>query len=258
MYPDLLKIPFFSELYIHSYGMMVAIGFLMGSVWVYFESRRLGENPDKGLDLIFYILVAAILGSRVVYVLVNEREEFLRNPLIIFKFWVGLVFYGGVFGALLVGGLYMRKHKMNFWKQVDIFAPAIPLGHFFGRIGCTLAGCCYGKPVLEPHWWTIIFPEHRHAVAPVGVPLYPTQLIEASLNLLIFLGLVIFRKHKRFEGQVFLTYLIIYGIVRSLIEELRGDAARGFVFGLVSTSQFVSILLILLAVIFYIVRWKKK
>ncbi|MBU4484127.1 prolipoprotein diacylglyceryl transferase [bacterium] len=259
MYPDLLKIPFFESLYIHTYGAMVALAFLAGTIWVYYESKRLGQDPDKGLDLVFYILIAAILGSRVLHVLVSERDLFLQNPLMILDVRSGLVFYGGVIGAVLAGWIYIRKHKLNFWLYVDIFAPGVPLGHMFGRIGCLSAGCCYGKAILEPHWWTIIFPPHEHCFAPVGIPLFPTQIVSSLANLCIFLGLFFLRKHKRFSGQMIATYMIVYGTFRIIIEEFRGDSVRGFIFdGLLSTSQFIAILMVLMGVTFYILRWNKK
>lgn len=267
MHPILLKIPVHLNLplvgsveylTIYTYGVLVALAFLAGLVFVYFEAKRVGESPQEITNLVFYVIIAAIIGSRVVYVLVVEPASILKNPLVLIKVWEGgLVFYGGLIGAILVSLYYVWRHHLNYWKITDIFAPAIPLGHAFGRMGCFMAGCCHGRPSPDA-WWSLKFPSGVGSFAPPDIPLYPTQLIEAGFNLLVFVGLFLFRKHKRFQGQVLAVYLIIYAILRSIIELYRGDAERGFVVDeTLSTSQFISIIMVVFAAGIWIVNRKK-
>lgn len=261
MYPVLIHIPLFGHtITIYTYGFMVALAFVAGMVWVSYEARRVGQNPARAMDLAFYVIVAAIIGSRILHVLVSERDRFLENPLMILRIWEGgLVFYGGLIGAILVSVWYMRRHHLPFWIISDIFAPAIAIGHFFGRLGCFMAGCCYGRPCDHPAWYTVTFPMNISSFAPPGVPLYSTQLMEAAGELLIFIFLVVFRRWKRFDGQILATYLILYSILRAFVEYFRGDASRGFLIEpYISTSTFISILMFAGGVLIYVTKWKKR
>lgn len=250
MYPILVKIPLFGlfgheYLPIYSYGVMVAVGFLAGSWYVSRQARFQNEDPAKALDLVFYILIAAIVGSRILHVLVAERDRFLENPFYLFRIWEGgLVFYGGLIASLLVAFWFFKKHRLPALKFCDFFAPAIALGHAIGRQGCFLAGCCHGRPLLTKTWYTVTFPFDPNSLAPPGIPLYPTQLIESGAEFLIFLGLHWVLQRKKFHGQVIALYLMIYAIARFLIEFWRGDIVRGFLFGTdISTSQFIAMIM---------------
>lgn len=255
MHPVLFKIPIFGGLQLHTYGLMVALGFLAGITWVGRESKRVGMPSSKLMDLAFYIIVSAIVGSRLFYVFLDHPEEFLAHPLDIFKVWEGgLVFYGGLVAAVVTSAWYMFKHQLNFWKVSDIFMPGVAIGHAIGRLGCFAAGCCYGRPAPHPAWWTVIFPSEGEGLAPGGIPLFPTQLMESFAELTIFLVLVYFSRKKKFDGQIMLMYLIIYSIIRIILETFRGDLVRGFVFGGVSTSQFVSFIIITISLIFWGIR----
>lgn len=263
MHPILFKIPLFGlfgheYLPIYSYGVMVALGFLAGSWYVSRQAKAQGEDPAKALDLVFYILIAAILGSRILHVLVAERERFFENPLYLFRIWEGgLVFYGGLIASLLVSVWFFRKHKLPALKFCDFFAPAIALGHAIGRQGCFLAGCCHGHPLLAQAWYTITFPYNPDSLAPSGVPLYPTQLIESAAEFLIFLGLHWVLKRKKFDGQVIALYLMLYALARFFIEFWRGDIDRGFVFGGgLSTSQLIALIMFAIGAGFYLYRRK--
>ena len=242
MHPVFFKIPFFGGITIYSYGVMVATAFVVAILWVTYESKRLGQNPAQEMDLTFYVILSAIIGSRLLHVAISERAAFLQDPLMLFKIWRGgLVFYGGLISALIVSGWYIRRHKMPLLLTLDIFAPAIAIGHAIGRIGCFLAGCCHGKVASHEAWYTVVFPVDAHSFAPAGIALYPTQLMEVLGEMLIFLALVILRKFKRFDGQIFAIYAMLYAILRSCIEIFRGDLERGFVIEpWISTSQFVS------------------
>src|SRR3989339_541590 len=173
MFPVLLKI---GPISIFTYGFFIAVGFLAGIFLATKEAKRLGEDYEKIMDLCFYILVAAILGSRLFYV-ATSPEMFLKNPVEILKIWNGgLVFYGGFIAALVTGVIYLKVKNIPVWKTADIMAPSIALAHFFGRIGCFFAGCCYGKYCDLP--WAVTF-NHPDSLAPTGIPLHPTQLYEA-------------------------------------------------------------------------------
>lgn len=260
MYPVLVQIPLFgTTITIYTYGFMVAVAFLAGMFWVSRESKLLGQNPAKIMDLAFYIIVAAIVGSRVLHVLVSERARFLENPLTIFKIWEGgLVFYGGLIGAVIISVWYMRRNKLPFWIISDIFAPAVALGHVFGRIGCLMAGCCHGRVVGHPAWYSIVFPANAHSFAPQGVPLYPTQIMEAAGEIVVFAALFVLRRYKRFDGQIIATYLILYSILRAAVEYFRGDVSRGFLMEpWISTSTFISIIMFACGIAIYVLRWRK-
>jgi phosphatidylglycerol---prolipoprotein diacylglyceryl transferase len=246
MHPILFEIPkidlgswTIGPIPIRMYGLMIGMGFLV-AVWL--ASRRAkkeGIDPERILDMGVYLLLAAIIGSRVFYVLVN-LQEFQRNWLDVFAIWKGgLVFYGGLIGAVAAGIWYMRKHDLPVWKTADILAPYIALGHMFGRFGCFFAGCCYGAPC---HTSVGITFSDTHSLAPLGVPLYPTQLFEAGGEFANFLMLLVVYRFRKFDGQVFWVYPALYSILRFIVEIFRGDEARGVYFGgAVSTSQLVSI-----------------
>lgn len=137
MHPILFKIGDFT---LHTYGVLLAVGFLLAVVVALKEARRIGLDPDLFMDLAFYTLIAALVGSRVFYVL-TSWEEFRDNPIDIVRFWRGgLVFYGGLIFAFLTGIWYVRKHHLNFIPLADLFAPSIPLGQAVGRLGCFSAG----------------------------------------------------------------------------------------------------------------------
>ncbi|MBN1932034.1 MAG: prolipoprotein diacylglyceryl transferase [Desulfobacterales bacterium] len=242
MYPVLFKL---GKLTIYTYGFFVAMGFLVGILIAKMEAKRLEQDPQMIMDLAFYILIAAIIGSRLFYVMTNPKI-FLSNPLEILKIWNGgLVFYGGFIAALLTALIYLKKQKIELWKVADIMAPALAAGHFLGRLGCFFAGCCYGKICDLP--WAVTF-THPDTLAPVGIPLHPTQLYSALGNLIIFSFLWLFRRRKKFDGQLFWLYVVLYGISRTLIEILRDDFRGYFFYGILSISQLIGITLIIIAI----------
>lgn len=252
MFPLLLEIPIFGGIRIYTYGVLVAAGFLAGILWTTREAKMAGVKPEMVLDLSFYIVLAALVGSRVLYLFI-EWERYLTNPLDILKIWEGgLVFYGGLLGAFLISFYYFRKHRLSFLKISDLFMPGVALGHAIGRLGCFAAGCCYGREAPGSSL-AVTFPVSRFSLAPAGVPILPSQLFEAAAELAIFLVLILIRKRKRlFDGQIFLTYIVLYSISRSILETFRGDSVRGFLIPeLLSTSQFISICLIVTAILVY-------
>ncbi len=244
MHPILFKIGDFT---LYSYGVFVAIGFLAGISYALREARRVGEDPEKILDLCFWILIAAIVGARLMFILVNIKE-YIKYPTEIIKIWKGgLVFYGGVILSIIIAAVFMYRHKLNSWKVSDILVTGGALGLFFGRIGCFSAGCCYGKPTDLP--WAVTF-KNPVSLAALDVPLHPTQLYSSLNGLILFLILLGLRRFKKFEGQITVSFFFLYAITRSIIEIFRDDP-RGFVIAMgsfpsfpgfsLSSSQFISI-----------------
>ncbi len=254
MHPIIFKIPLFGGIPIFSYGLLVASAFLVGLLWVKYDARVRGEDPALAMDLVFYIIVAALIGSRVLYVLVNQSDRFLANPVTFFYIWEGgLVFYGGFIGAAIAVFLFIRHHKLSFSRYADICVPGVALGHCIGRLGCFMSGCCYGKVAHDHPWYAVVFPAAERGFAPTGVPLYPTQLMESAGALVIFAVLFLLRRRQRFNGQILASYLMIYALLRSTIEVFRGDIERGFVIDpYLSTSQFISIIIFALGAFLYI------
>jgi len=251
MHPDLFEIPVFSGLAVHTYGVMLAIGFLAGASFCVHQARRYGENPQRLLDLSFYILIAAIVGSRLYYVAI-EWPFYARYPLQILNFTRGgLVFYGGAIGAILTAVFFMRRWKMPVWRTCDLMAPAVPLGIFFGRLGCFSAGCCYGRPTSVP--WAVVFND-PHTIATRGVPIHPTQLYAALDGLVLFVVLVLLQRYKRFHGQIFSAFLIGYAFLRYAIEEpFRGGERGAVVEGIsVSVATGVPVLLVGVALMIFL------
>jgi phosphatidylglycerol:prolipoprotein diacylglycerol transferase len=253
MHPILFEIPrieFFDwvigPIPIRLYGLMIGLGFVIGVYLAARQAKKEGVNPDRVIDLGVYLLLTAIVGSRLLFVLTN-LQHFESNPFEAFAIWKGgLVFYGGVLGAIPVGIWYVRRHRLPVWKTADIMAPSVSLGHAFGRLGCFFAGCCYGAPCSGPVCITFNDP---HSLAPLGVPLYPTQLMEASGEFLIFAALLLVRRSKAFDGQLFWLYALLYATLRFIIEFFRGDAVRGLYFGnAVSTSQIIALGMFILSV----------
>lgn len=226
MHPHLFDIPGFDGLTVHTYGVLLAIGFLAGAGFCVHQARRYGEDPQRLLDLCFYILIAAIIGSRLYYVLI-EWPYYARNPMQILDFTRGgLVFYGGAIAAILTAVFFMYRWKMPIWRTCDLMAPAVPLGIFFGRLGCFSAGCCYGRETDVP--WAVVF-RHPDAIADLGIPLHPTQLYASLDGLILFVALVLLQPYKRFHGQIFSAFLVGYAFLRYTVEEPFRSGDRGAV-----------------------------
>ena len=253
MHPLLLKI---GPIPIHTYGFMIAIGFICAMSLVKRLAARAGLDPERMMDLSFWCLVMGFAGCRVLFI-ITQLPQFLADPLAVFRVWEGgLVFFGGPLVAVPFGIWYTRKYKMSFINAMDCILPGLVLGHMFGRFGCLGAGCCYGKPTEMP--WGIRLNSELVDASMRGIPLHPTQLYEASALFILLLGLLWVFKHRKFQGQVSLTYFMAYPIIRSIIEIYRGDTVRGFVIqDVLSTSQFISILVFLAAFTALVVRMRK-
>jgi phosphatidylglycerol:prolipoprotein diacylglycerol transferase len=248
MYPklfDLPDLPFWGPAAVYSYGVLLAAAYLIGLRLAMVRGRRIGLDENRVMDLGIYIIISALIGAKLMLLVVDFRH-FTQNPSeIVGLMRSGGVFYGGLILAVLVSFWYIRRHRMPFWTTCDVFAPGIALGHVIGRMGCLMAGCCYGRPTTLP--WGITFSDPFAATnvgTPLGVALHPTQLYEAGAEAII-LGLLLSTegRGKPFPGRTFWGYMLLYAISRFIIEFYRGDP-RGTVFGVLSTSQFISVILI--------------
>jgi len=247
VHPTLLELRLGSwTLPLHSYGLMIAIGFLFGISVVKKLSVRNSMDPEKIADLSFWLLLTGFLGARALFI-ITRIDYFLSNPLEMVKVWEGgLVFFGGLITATAYAFWFFRKHRLNVWKMIDVLSPGVVVAHAFGRIGCLAAGCCYGRPTGQS--WGIRLGSELVEASLRGIPLHPTQIYESSALFILFAGLMYVSKNKRFDGQVGLTYFMLYPIIRSIIEVFRGDTVRGFVIdGWLSTSQFISVLVFIAA-----------
>ncbi len=248
MYPTLIRI---GEIALHTYGLFIVIGIFAGLYIIKIESHRIGLDFKHTSDTLFWATWAGLIGSRIFYVLYFPNE-FIQNPIEIFKIWKGgLVFHGGIIFALPITIYLLKKYKLPILKTFDAVAIAIPLAHFFGRLGCFFAGCCYGAVCELP--WAVTF-KNSESIAPINVPLHPTQLYEAFANLILFLILYTTRKKTDKEGIKIGIYLLGYGIIRFIVEFFRGDL-RQFYLNL-STAQWISLTFIFFGIIMIIKKFK--
>ena len=236
---------------VYWYGIMMAFAFLVG-LWT--ASRRClrdGIAPDTILDLGPWLIVGVIVGARIVYVTTYWQEEFAGKPIWeIFMIRHGVVFYGGFLGASLACILYVWRKKLPLWKLADALAPSIALGYVFGRIGCLLYGCCYGRACDPNLPWAIRYPP-GHETHPVGhpaTPVHPTQIYDSLLNLALYLGLAWLYRRKKFDGQIFATYLMCYAVTRSFVELYRGDYTSLHIHGGLTPAHLISIGILLAGV----------
>ena len=253
MHPILFEVGGFP---VYTYGLLLAAAYLLGLQFALVRARTRGLDPNRVMDLGIWIIVSALLGAKLL-LLVVDRDQFSTPGELLGLVRSGGVFYGGLIAAVIVALWYLRRHRMPMWTVTDVFAPGIALGHVIGRMGCLFAGCCFGKPASVP--WAITFHNElarQNAGTPLGVALHPTQLYEAGAELLILGFLLLFERRGRgFPGRTFWTYMLLYGISRFIIEFYRGDP-RGMV-GAFSTSQFVSLLIVPLAVIMLLVLGRR-
>jgi phosphatidylglycerol---prolipoprotein diacylglyceryl transferase len=252
--PELFHI---GALTVYSYGVLLAAAFLFGLRLAMHRARARGLDPTRMLDLGIYIIISALVGAKLLLYIV-EFDYYSREPgELLTLARSGGVFYGGLIAAALVAFWYIRRHRLHVWHTCDAFAPGIALGHAIGRLGCFAAGCCYGTPTAVP--WGVTF-THPAAAAnvgtPLGVTLHPSQLYESGAELLILVVLLLSERRGRvFPGRTFWLYMLLYGVSRFVIEFYRGDP-RGTVFAVMSTSQFISIVLVplSLAMLYYLSR----
>ena len=242
MHPIALKL---GSLSVHWYGVMVAMAFLVGLWAAGRRGMHAGIAAEKIVDMGPWLIGGAIIGSRVLYVISYWQESFAGKPIgEIFMLWKGgLVYYGGLIGASLTCIAYLRLKKLPLWKVADILIPSLPLGCFFGRLGCFLNGCCYGRACDLP--WAIRFPADNPQGSPT-YPVHPTQLYDSLLNLCLYGFLAWLFRRRKFDGQVFGVYLVCYAVLRSLVEAFRGDYPehQHYLGGWATPAHLVSILIL--------------
>jgi phosphatidylglycerol:prolipoprotein diacylglycerol transferase len=245
VFPRLFQIGSFG---VPTYGVLVAIGVLLG-LWIGVRNcAKQGINPENAWDFGIALVLAGIVGAKVLYVILDWRSghvygQNLREIFTLDTLQAGGVFSGGLLAGFAVAVWFLRKYHMPALATFDAFAPGLALGHAIGRVGCFAAGCCYGKPTN--HFWGVTF-TNPLAKSVVGTPLYqalePTQLFESAVELANFFILTWMFKRKKFDGQIVGAYLFLYGIARFFLEYLRDDPGRGSVFGgALSGTQLIAI-----------------
>ena len=234
---------------VYSYGVLLALAYLAGLQLAVVRARRAGLDSARVMDLGIYLIIAALVGAKLMLVIVDFDYFRDRPRELLSLVRAGGVFYGGLIFALVVGLWLVRRYRLPVWTAADMYAPGIALGHVVGRLGCLLAGCCYGRPTDLPWGITFTSPVAASNVGtPLGTPLHPTQLYDAGAELLILIFLLAFERRGRpFPGRTFWLYMLLYAVSRFIVEMFRGDE-RGALMGF-STSQFVSLIVAPLAVL---------
>lgn len=261
MHPELFRI---GPLVINSYGLMLALAFIVGLFLAIKKAEKKGIDSNIIVNLAFIVMISAIIGSRLFYVLFH-LEEFKGR-------WVytflpiqpdgsiglgGLIFLGGFLGALLSGGIYLYKKKISFLKVVDSVAPSLAIGLFFGRIGCFLNGCCFGKACDLP--WAVTFPPHSPAGYQMGnIAIHPTQLYSSAYGLLIFIILMLLDKKVHYDGFLFGVFLVLYGVSRFTVDFYRFYETQMFLIDGIEFNQLVSLLLVIGGIVLLLVLKRGK
>lgn len=250
---------------IASYGLCALIGILVCSIVGFLLTRKKNVPSEDLIVMYVYIVLGMVAGGHILYGITNivPIAELFRDAgkftaIEFFKtlflgYLGGMVFYGGLLGGTAALMLTCRFSKFGNKAMYDVFAVCVPLFHFFGRIGCSLAGCCYG--VESEFGYTV----HNNTIIPAvnDVQRFPVQLIEAAFNLIIFAVLLTLYLKKKFPDRLLIVYFMIYPVVRFVLEFFRDDEIRGKIGGL-STSQIISLLLLIFAVVFSVIDRKKK
>lgn len=249
MFPVLFKV---GPLAIHSYGLFVAIAFLVGLAISLFYARKEGIENQTILDLAIYVIISAVVGARIFYVL-GQWDYYRSNPLEILMLQNGgLVFLGGLLLSILTIVIYARIKSLPLLKLLDALTPGTALGYAIGRIGCFLNGCCFGLPTKLP--WGLVFPPGSLAALYFPAePIHPTQLYSSLSVLLVFFVLLWLYRRKKFDGQIIFWGLILYAVYRFLVEFLRYSPVHWLQ---LTPSQWLSIALFVFG-IWGLIRYRK-
>jgi phosphatidylglycerol---prolipoprotein diacylglyceryl transferase len=252
MYPVLFEI---GSIHIYSYGVMIAIGAIAGVWYMAVRGKKeLGLTFDQANNLFLLIFAAAFIGGKL-FLFFEDPRYYASNPSKLLG-GRGFVFYGSFLLAIPTMLWFFNKQKLNSYKMLDIMAITTCLVHMFGRVGCFLAGCCYGTQTDSI--FGVTYTDPACSAEPLNASLHPTQLYEALFIGLVMVYLLFLRDRKKFNGQLFLSYLLFYGIGRFLLEYLRGDAARGFVIeNIISNSQFIALIIVVAVFVIYL-RWSRQ
>ena len=252
MHPVLFTIGTFE---VGTYGLALSVAFGVGLALAYFRAKKEGENPEHVFNLCVWVILAGLVGAKLLLIVIDIRY-FLENPREFLAVWrLGGVWWGGPIIGAIVAWVYTRRRKMRFLRSADIVSPSVALGVAIGRLGgCFMAGCCYGRPT--DCWLGVVFTnEYSHAMfgTPLHIPIHPAQVYNSVANLINFVILTLVYRKKKFDGQIFLLYVMVYSVGRFITEYFRGDP-RGsislFTWTL-STSQFIGLVAFVVAGISY-------
>ncbi len=239
-----------------AYGLLITTGGLLANLLAFLFRKKLKIDIDNLILLEAYMLIGALVGSKALYLITAapyiEWNRIFEPSYLMMLMQGGFVFYGGLFGGLAMIFLAGKIHKVDAVYYIKKVIFLCPFAHAFGRLGCFMAGCCYGIPYHGPG--AVVFPENSFAVP--GVELFPVQLLESATLLVISLILGIATLHFASDYTIEL-YLILYGIDRFLLEFLRYDSGRG-IYGPFSTSQWISLVAVVVAIIVMVIRKRKK
>lgn len=254
MHPVLFEIGSFK---IHTYGFMIMVGAVLGFFYMsYSVKKEMGIDREKIQNLAILIILAAFIGGKFFFYLEDPAFYFGSTSNMMKNFRTGFVFYGSLLFAIPTVVWYFRREKWPVWPLMDRIAITACIIHSMGRLGCFFAGCCHGIPTDVP--WGVTFTDHISQAEPLHTPLHPTQLYSSFMIMTILLFLVMLKRHQKFDGQLFFSYIILYAVGRGIIEIFRGDEERGYIIdGLISHSQFISILVILVTGLVYL-RFRRK
>ncbi|OGW82343.1 MAG: prolipoprotein diacylglyceryl transferase [Omnitrophica bacterium RIFCSPLOWO2_12_FULL_44_17] len=247
MYPKLFSIGFLT---IYSYGAAVAVGVLCAILFLRRHAKRVNLSSETMVDLAFVTIFAGFLNARIFYV-VQFWKLYEANPVDMLKIWEGgLVYYGGLIGGVIGFCVYVFRKKLNIWKLLDLFVPGLAIAQGFGRIGCFLNGCCFGKSTTLP--WGVQFP------FPAG-PVHPVQLYESAFCFVLAILLYLIWKNRSRVGFVSFVYFAGYSVFRFFIEFLRGDNEKWWLS--LTVSQWISLGILFVCIpflIYFLQIWKKK
>ncbi len=240
MYPVLFEL---GSLRLYSWGFMLAIAVLIAIWGIGRLFEREGYSKDAVFEMVILMVIFGLIGSHLAYIMVYQWEEFLADPLMFFSIKngiEGMIWYGALIGGMIPFVIYLHRKRMSFWKVADMFAPFLALGYALVRVGCFLRGCCYGEVTSSA--WGVVFPVVDEFTR------HPTQLYSSLLNLILFIILIWLYPQRRFNGQIFLLYLIGYGIYRFIVEFFRETVVF---YGVFSMGQVYTLGLLVVAILLY-------
>ena len=253
MHPLLFE---FGQFQVYAYGFFIVLGAAFGYLFLSRAANKVyGIDKDKISTLLLWIFVTAFIGGKILFYLEDPRSYIESPSKMISNLGNGFVFFGSLLFAVPTTIWFFKKEGWNIWGMLDLIAFTTLIVHAIGRVGCFMAGCCHGVPTDS--FFGVTFTDPSCQAYPLNTPLHPTQLYEFFSLVFIFVILSWFKKYKSFDGQLFLLYVILYSIARSIIETVRGDEERGYLIeGVLTHSQSISLVLIVVAAVMY--RSKRK
>ncbi len=246
------------EITIFTYGALIALGAILAALYAATQYKKNLKIPfHETNNLILIVIIAAVVGGKFFFFFENPSYYFGTPSNMLKSGGSGFVFYGSLIFAIFFMFAYFKIKKLPAMQMLDTIAISGTIVHFFGRLGCFNAGCCHGTPYNGI--FSVIFSDPVCMAKPLNTPLHPTQLYSAFSILVIFMVLVILNKRKKFHGEIFLTYVMLYAIARGILEIFRGDYARGYILeNTLTHSQFISIILLIITGYFYYKLRKNK